>query len=754
MTRAAATRYRVELTVSSGEFGFNAGCSDKADQMGNLNPGFGTTLRRQARIRACSVSTSTVVATLIHDPRNGTQTTVHSHEVTVASAAPGAPTLAAGSQPAFVGQAVTLTAAAQSLGSVAHYQWQEWSAGSWSDLGATTTSATMDVTSDVASVKFYRVVVEYDFGTTLESSPVAVEWKVVSVSVSASPEFPQSGPAATSTVTLTATAEAPSGVFYQWQEWTSGAWTDLGASSTLATKEVWSETRGTRKFRVVVSHAVVASAESAAVYVTWDEWAIVAEMIGELSAAVASSTAYTMAQDALLTCMSATSTTSTGSGPKSPSDSRAPTMPPAVTFATFDDVLASYTGDVKARMDAGGDCAATSTTMFSTNESVARAELARLKAGNAEYAGWLATPRGLLFEVNLADRDDLKLVSYLGATTFEPGEFTAPLYAPSGDGGAVGDSDTTPPAIIPALGTGLDCLPSGVSGANLTLRNKLVVLNCLVFSTPHSFWVGNPDGLGDVESLRTGPQAGRWDWLAFGDWVCTSFLQGPVPSCLKHDVAWGSLKKFVSNTDDDDVRAEDDDTLDEAWNPRNKSLADARFKADIARRGCQNSDFWARLSVCPPVNLLGIATNHSLSELYSLGVANINSKSWVYTDYDSEHIDSNPRLAVHQIPSVSNVRVSSSQSDLPDATTYRVSWTYNPGSLRTATVSSYRLCWETDRGRRICRYANGDVLSYDLVLPVELVAFKLMAISPNRIRFLGLGGIYYPPQSFDLRYGE
>ena len=61
-------------------------------------------------------------------------------------------------------------------------------------------------------------------------------------------------------------------------------------------KPCWLEgltgTRGARKFRVVVSHAVVASAESAPVYVTWDEWDIVAEMIGELSAAVATSTDY------------------------------------------------------------------------------------------------------------------------------------------------------------------------------------------------------------------------------------------------------------------------------------------------------------------------------------------------------------------------------------------------------------------------------------------------------------------------------
>ena len=62
---------------------------------------------------------------------------------------------------------------------------------------------------------------------------------------------------------------------------------DLTAKS--ATKDVSSATRGTRKFRVVVSHAVVTAAESAPVYVTWDEWDIVTGMIGELSSAVATS---------------------------------------------------------------------------------------------------------------------------------------------------------------------------------------------------------------------------------------------------------------------------------------------------------------------------------------------------------------------------------------------------------------------------------------------------------------------------------
>ena len=62
---------------------------------------------------------------------------------------------------------------------------------------------------------------------------------------------------------------------------------DVTASSP--TKDVPSATRGTREFRVVASHAMVASAESEPVYLTWDEWAIVAQMMRELSSAVASS---------------------------------------------------------------------------------------------------------------------------------------------------------------------------------------------------------------------------------------------------------------------------------------------------------------------------------------------------------------------------------------------------------------------------------------------------------------------------------
>ena len=167
-------------------------------------------------------------------------------------------------------------------------------------------------------------------------------------------------------MTLTAGGDVPPTVSYQWQEDAGSGWTDLGATTTSATKEVTSATRGTRKFRVVVSHAGV-TVQSEPTHVTWDEWGIVADMIGELSAGVASSSAYLRDQAVLVNCVNATSTGSGGGR-------SVPTPPPAVTFATFDDLLASYTGDVKDKMEDTGSngCATESDAMFSTNQSERR----------------------------------------------------------------------------------------------------------------------------------------------------------------------------------------------------------------------------------------------------------------------------------------------------------------------------------------------------------------------------------------------
>ena len=696
------------------------------------------------RIRACSASTATVIARLIHDPINGDRSTLHSHEVTVTTAAPATPAppvLSAGAEAAFVGETVTLTASAQSPGSVAHYQWQQWSAGSWTDLGATTPIATRDVTSNAAAVNFYRVLVVYDFGTTLESQPVAVEWKAMTVTVASSPDFPRSGPAAASTVTLTAGGDVPPTVSYQWQEDTGSGWTDLGATTTSVTKEVTSATRGTRKFRVEVRNAGVASAESEPVYVTWDEWDIVADMIGELSEGVASSSDYLRDQSALMGCMRATSTSPGSGGGRS-----VPTPPLAVTIATFDDLLASYTGDVKARMeDTGtGGCATQSNAMFSTNEREARAELARLKIGNAVYAGLLDTPHGRQFEANAGDVGITKLLTYMLA--HEP-----PVQAEG-----PGRTSETPNTIQRA---GFDCIPwSGREPSSV--EDKIAVVNCLMFDTPHSFWVDSAtEMLRRIDNAYQRPDGavvGPLDWLGYGDWECTLWADGPLPTCYKHDVALSGLQKFAG-------MSSSTEEMDEAWNPRNKHLADAKARADIEKYDCQDSTLIAIIS---PLACLLPAGPVPLPMLHTAGVMHfgmnkINSL-WPVTRHDVEHSERTPRFVECDIPKIVDVRTNNRNPS------FDVSWTYSPGCISDISVDSYRFCWSFRAFRRDmgdCPEVDGNESSVTFMrLLASDVTLESVEIRPNEIMFRdfrydiadfflpGKGEVYYAKQFIGLKY--
>ena len=386
----------------------------------------------------------------------------------------------------------------------------------------------------------------------MASGVLAVQWRPIVAALSASPEFPLSASSTKRTVTLTATSTAPSGVSYQWQQGSGGGWTNLGAKTTSPTRDVSFTTRGTRKFRVVASHATASSATSAPVHVTWDEWAIVAEMIGKLSDAVATSTKYKAAQTALLKCMNG----STGGGGKASASSTTP------AYKSFDDILAQYATTTKAKMD--GECAATSTTMFNTNQSTTRAELAKLKAGNTVYAALLDTPHGRLFDANVGDASRVRLDAYLIASQSQNS---------GAQQGAGGQTDPVPPTVQP---TGLGCVPIPVPDiykpGKVTFPLKLAVLNCLVVSTPYSFWTDKAQ----TDELKVRID-NHYKWLGYDtDWECT-FAPDAIPnseSCLRHDVAYGSLVEFVSTSDYGEV--------DLAWNPRNRFLADELFSIDLA----------------------------------------------------------------------------------------------------------------------------------------------------------------------------
>ena len=609
---------------------------------------------------------------------------------------------------------------------VSSYRWQEGSSGKWTDMSST--KVHQSATSTTSGARVFRVVASYGSLGSASSLPVMVVWRPLGVVVSSSPAYPESGDAAKRTVTLTASSTAPTGATYQWQQWSNGGWTNLGTVSTSTVKSVSYSSRGTRKFRVSVALGGVSLGQSAPVYVTWDEWAIVSDLLTALSSAVASSTAYTTSQTGLLSCMNATSTPS-GTGVKT-------------SFTSFEDILSRYSGATRSKMEGSGACSSQATTMFNTLESVSRSELSGLKAGSAEYAGLLATDFGKYLEANVGDAETLRLDAVLAssAATSTPGSLEQPYYASSGAGGT---GITPPPTIDPALKAGLGCLPKGVDGSRLTLRNKLLVLNCLIFSTPHSFWIKEDDGVREAEALRTDA---RWSWIGTGDWECSFSPDGPLPSCLKHDVTYSSLKKFAGGNDTG---------LDEAWNPRNKALSDMKFRADIRLHGCEDSTRFKDIPVCPPT----LVPSYPLGEVYYFGVAWVYSLFWTYTDYDFKHIQSYHRFVEYHIPRVRNVKVSKLPSPLVGLENYEVSWTYDPGTVNVATVSRYRLCWERWEGSIMCSTlspndldATNGILRYDLLVLGGLQSLKSIAISPNNKRIRGVGGMFYPPQFLNLKF--
>ena len=368
------------------------------------------------------------------------------------------------------------------------------------------------------------------------------------------------------------------------------------------------------------------------------------------------------------------------------------TSVPTTLYTSFDDILDGYTGETKSKMDAGGDCSSEATMMFGKNQDLRRSKLATLRSGSSanalQYAALLETPQGRQFAANVGDSDTLKRLAYLGATVGEPGSLEDPLY-PSTSGGRTPASRN----VSREQGPGLGCLPTNVDGARLTLSNKLLVLNCLIFDTPHSFWVKGDASTREAAQLKSAIDSptGRYAWLERGDWVCSPPApQGPVPSCLKHDVAYGSLQKLAGLDAAAPLANDPDgDELDEAWNPRNKALADDKLRADVRRYGCQDQSGDYAAVAC------GITTNRFLAQRFHDAVAKVNHKGWPVTTQDITHFGNDMRFkrcATPFLPQVSNMTSSRSGN------TFTVTWNFEAGCIVGLDDIVFNLARRNQRG--------------------------------------------------------
>ena len=475
-------------------------------------------------------------------------------------------------------------------------------------------------------------------------------------------------------------------------------------------------------------------------FVTWDEAEIVAAMVKALSDAIGSSTdaGLTAAERKFISCVNE------GRGTDDQYDS-------------VGDILADYTGELRDKVDT---CDATH-GLFEAMERVAGIELARLKSSNALYRDLLATDEGRLFETQLSEPNVAKQYIYLLATRIlqSPGELTAPYY----EEGVSGQADEQPPQVTRQLGTGKGCLPEGVDGTRLQLLSKVAVLNCLVFATPHSFWVEQAR----ADNKNTLKDDERFNWLGFEKWDCTWSPDYPLAACLKHDVAYASLQKFSGST----VGQENSNELDTAWNPRNKHLADAMFFDDILEQGCSAKPLtsayseWCSLAALEQASIMHWFVNKW------------NSKTWPVTEEDIAHTVKYGRFGVCQVPDA--VVESLTRKDR----TIIANLNYSPGCVSGITPDYYRLCWSVDGNQRIshrthnrreirdtCTRSEGDVpnATYTLSRTAvwDSVTLVSIEIRPNNIAYGGpwgfetlLGnrwfdnftqGAYYPKRKVNL----
>lgn len=99
---------------------------------------------------------------------------------------------------------------------------------------------------------------------------------------------------------------------------------------------------------------------------------------------------------------------------------------------------------------------------------------------------------------------------------------------------------------------------------------------------------------------------------------------------MKHDVAYGGLQELDGEGADDHLAAApDSEELDSAWNnPRNRALADHKYKADMSRWGCQDQDE-GRL-----IDELCDLENSGIAAIYFWGVTDRNNRGWPVTNRD------------------------------------------------------------------------------------------------------------------------
>ncbi len=521
---------------------------------------------------------------------------------------------------------------------------REGTTGSWTVESSAISGTRHTVSSlDCTKTYYFRVSAKGDgdpYSTAFGGASSAVSASpncAPKASITVSDDSPDKGDSVTLTVSVT---DAPTGVTpsYGWQEKAGSTWSNLSSGTTSTYSTIASEA-AVRTFRVTVTYGNVSV--SAEADVVWEEDEMVYGLVKALEDDLAAETSYKTAETGLLSCVNGGGASGTSAAP-SPS------------FSGIDDLFnRGYTGSNKQTVD---NCDETH-KYFDAVQTAVQQSITDVRRTKDLYDRWFETERGQAYK---ADAGKPSLVK-------KNMKYLADNYGASGGAsGAVSGN------------TGLDCVPNT---APITNIGKLRVLDCLIFDTPHSFW-RNSGGSSTLRSKIDGDET-RYDWLFYGDWECTAWFELPVPSCKKHDVAYETLQRMIDPNDNDYTN-----TLDEIWNPRNKSLADRKAKADIKLHGCQDVPYSIAQLLTRDVgeaililSMRATCTNKTfISEEYYAGFGRYNHKGWPVSRQDvaDGNLSNNPEFIVcvsPQLPQLTNLTTSK------DGATRKLGWTITEGCV-------------------------------------------------------------------------
>ena len=158
-------------------------------------------------------------------------------------------------------------------------------------------------------------------------------------------------------------------------------------------------------------------------------------------------------------------------------------------------------------------------------------------------------------------------------------------------------------------------------------------------------------------------------------------------------MAYASLQKFTGANPRNILGGwENGEELDEAWNPRNKALADAKFYADVKKNGFELSAIGWRILVCW-VNLEFVAG------YFFTGVGHLGDRDWPVTKEDIKDIgdakeDLDPDWPHYRflpcyglVPSTANVSVTQTSGG------FIVNWTNDLGGcVPDITINKIEAC--------------------------------------------------------------